>query len=225
MRDALTAIEQLLDTYDRWARKPIHAKRRAKCELAYQRLLESLNGEVAAILDPLIAGQTDYRAAQEALRILCDAASDHPDQLIRERELAVDLGFRPMEIDEFTRKARRALKRERSGVAAPRNTADIRLAVEDLHERVCSTLDGLKGESKKPKKAHQVDAAEYARMQLWMIGALIANAGEVGIFHVSHATSIGMARVRPKRRKRLKIATADRPVRRDEGPPPLAEAA
>jgi hypothetical protein len=223
MRHALRALEQLLDAYDRWARKPNHTKRRAKCELAHERFLESLDEEVATVLDPLIAGQADYRAAQEALRILCDTASDHPDQLTRERELAVDLGFGPVEIQGFARKARKALKK-RPGVAAPRNTADIRRAVEDLHERVCSTLDGLKEEGKKPKKAHQVDAAEYARMQLWMVGALIANAEEVGIFHVSHATSIGMARVRPKRRKKLKIATADRPVRRGEAPPPLAEA-
>jgi hypothetical protein len=173
--------------------------------------MDELDSLVAGHLDAIIAGQVKNgnATAKKALDILESATEE---QLEAERKLAALIGFKVNEIRGFALDARRALKRKRT-IVSPTDTAQIRSALEALHNRVRQAFENSVRESRGHKTAHRNDAREYARMQLWMIGAIIVNAERKGLFLISYATSVGMACVRPRERKALRIATCDRPAK------------
>ena len=225
MRYQTEAIRELLRAYEQFGRSPDSLAERKECATAHRRMLASLDEDFAHLLDGLLVAEKDHRAAADALQTLEETQRDFPERLARERELAEAAGFEGDDFEDYLQKARKALRKDSVECIPPRNTADIRSTLHAVHERVCEAFHQSREDRKRVKEAHREDAKEYFRMQLFMVCSLVTNADEKGIFHVSHATCVGMARVRPKRRKRLVLATADRPFRAWDGNDPLPEAA
>ena len=200
--------------YESYCRNPTPEKWRA-CSDAHRHAFAMLDAEVSTAIDPLIAEQIDAgnAAADKCGRILDNATRI---QLERERQLGSAIGFDDAELEGYGWAARRALRKRWPGVS-PTDTAEIRSALTALRSRVGQAFEASTNEGKRRKKAHRADATEYLRMQIWMIGSIIVNADHRNLFHVSYATSAGMARVRPRPRRALVTPTCDRPVDGDFG--------
>lgn len=222
LEETIDALEVLLNRYESYCKSPSSTEQWRRCTIAHERVLETLNDTVASQIDQLIKGQVgEGNATPAKAREILQRATQSDEA--EEERLAQLVGFQAGRARQFARAARQALKKEQRNGLSPRDTAEIRAALEALRSQVHDTFKTSVRESRRRKNAHRSDAIEYVRMQLWMIGAIIVNAEQRGLFHISYATSVGMARVRPRRRRGLVTPTSERPVRQE--PPQDEEAA
>jgi hypothetical protein len=222
--EAIRALENLLTRYGAYCENPQSSLHWRHCELAHRRILGALDQQVAKQLDALIDEQQEEGngTTVEALEILRKAK---PHQIAQEQALACSVGFKKGEVRKFERAAQKELGRSRANSEPPASTAEVRQCLKTIHYQVREAYEDSTGQSKSVKNAHRLDAKEYLRIRLYMVASLLLNVQRQDLFHIAHATTVGMARVRPKERKHLRIATCNRPALPIDGPEGTAEAA
>jgi hypothetical protein len=213
LEETIDGLAVLLARYEGYCDSP-SAESWRRCTVAHERVLRHLDDQVANQVDPLIQSQIEKGNATPAKALEILQRAELRDEA-KEQELAQLVGFDEDETWQFAIAARRALRKNRNELS-PKDTAEIRNALKALRSRVRDAFATSVTESRRRKRAHRNDAADYARMQLWMIGAIIVNAEHRGLFHVSYATSVGMARVRPRHRRGLVTPTCERPADRPD---------
>ncbi|HET7507770.1 MAG TPA: hypothetical protein VFJ53_05370 [Solirubrobacterales bacterium] len=212
--DLLDAFKDLALRCERYCRKPGY-KNLQRFIAAHERVLDRLDDAAAERIDPLIGEQIEggNAANEQALRIL-ELATD--EQLHLEQLLAARVGFGAIEVERYGWRARVALQKQGAPLTVE-DTDRIRAILVRLHDQVRHAFNSSTTETKSRKKAHRADAREYARLQLWMVGAILVNAEHRSLFHLSYATSVGMSRVQTIDRRALVTRTSERPSLGESG--------
>jgi len=212
INDTVQDLRELCQAYRRYFNSP-HDLRWRVCESAYEKVMAELRApELGSLIDPIIAVavKNGHGTPDQAVPNLREA---EPLVIRLEQRMGLELGYKPREIRrlyELACKVLDAAQREGKVLEVPRTTQALADHLESVHNKVRTAYKCSIKEPRRKKNARRKEACEQLDRHLYVVGAIVANAAEQGLFAYSYALSIGVYGAPARKRRVLHTKAAER---------------